>query len=153
MMFLLASSILGQGYDRNKGFYGFFGVGSSTDHADATMHYGAGFEALLDGGLGIGIDLGLLHAPNSTADGIKFSVGGLYAFNRHRKTKPFITLGYSAFLVDDHGHNGAFIGGGVNRVLGDNWGIKLEVRDTFDADSSFDNHFIEGRVGILFGWN
>ncbi len=56
-------------------------------------------------------------------------------------------------IVDDHGHNGAFVGAGVNRILGDKWAVKLEIRDTFDVNEISDSQFIEGRAGVLFSWD
>ena len=57
VMVYLSVPSFGQDYSRTSGFYGFVGVGSSTDRADAVMHYGVGFETLLEGGFGVGLDL------------------------------------------------------------------------------------------------
>ncbi|MFH1965043.1 MAG: hypothetical protein ABIJ42_05820, partial [Acidobacteriota bacterium] len=133
--------------------YGVFGVGGSTGGSDTILHYGGGIEFLLDGGFGIGLDFGYLQALGYTSGAAVFSAGGLYSFNRDQKTKPFVTAGYSFFLADEGSANGVFFGGGVNHLIGDNWGIKIEVRDLIANLDKSKQHFLEARFGVLLSWD
>jgi hypothetical protein len=146
---LTSSQLLAQD-SRRSWAHVFGGVGAITDggDAEAVLHLGGGGEGLLAGGLGITGELGYLSTFQNFSGGIGvFSVGGLYAFNRDRTTVPFVTGGYTLFFRSGT-ENGFFFGGGVNRWLGERWGIRIEGRDqVFATDTGV--HTIEVRFAIL----
>ena len=131
--------------------FGGFG-GTFTGNTTAFLHFGGGGEALLKGGLGVGIELGVAGLFDDgdfgeTAIGL-FSPGLLYAFNRERKLVPLITGGYTLFFRNGIG-NGVFVGGGANYWLKERIGLRFEVRDNVIGGNGA-YHLIEGRVAILF---
>ena len=152
VMIFLATPLIGQDYEKKGWGYGLFGVGGSTGGSDTFLHYGGGVEFLLDGGFGIGLDLGYMHVPGNASGAGVLNAGGLYSFNHDQKTKPFIAAGYSLFMAEG-GFNGAFIGAGVNHLIGKNWGIRVEARDQFLVPDWSANQFLEGRIGVLFSWD
>ncbi len=151
--FFLPASLSGQGSEKKGWGYGFFGGGYATDgsESEGIVHMGGGVDLLLAGGLGVGLEIGSL-SWGGISDGVGvFSPGVIYAFNTDKKTMPFITGGYTLFFRDGSA-NGAFFGGGVNYLIGDNWGIRVEGRDqVFVEDWSF--HNLEARFGVMFSWD
>jgi len=140
--------------ERKEGWgYGFFGGGVTTEgsHSESLIHYGAGVEALLASGFGVGVEIGTMNWGGGFTDGIGvFSPGVVYAFNTDQKIIPFITGGYTLFFRDGT-LNGAFFGGGANFLIGDRWGIRVEGRDQiWDFDDPF--HNLEGRFGFIYSW-
>lgn len=144
-----SSQLLAQ--DETRSWAQFFGgVGAMTGGGDtqSVLHIGGGGEALLAGGLGVTGEIGYLSNFENFSSGIGvFSAGGLYAFNRDRKTMPFVEGGYTLFFRSGSAH-GFFFGGGVNHWVGDRWGIRIEGRDqVWVEDTSL--HIIEVRFGII----
>ena len=153
MLSFLPITLAAQNYEKNSAWYGLFGAGSYTEGSDAFIHYGIGYDALLDKGLGINLELGFLSSTGYRSSQLNLAAGGTYTFSRDRKTKPFVTIGYGYFMADESDSGSIFFGGGVNHLIGDRWGIKLEVRDNLLQDKYWDGHFIEGRFGLLFSWD
>ena len=123
-----------------------------TGNTSAFLHFGGGGEALLKGGFGAGLELGvagLFDEGNfgETAIGL-FSPGLLYAFNRERKLVPLVTGGYTMFFRNGI-DNGVFVGGGANYWLKKRIGLRFEVRDNVIVGNGA-YHLVEGRVAILF---
>ena len=151
--FFLTVSVSGQGSEKKGWGYGFFVGGFATDgsESEGIVHMGGGVDLLLAGGLGVGLEIGSL-SWGGISDGVGvFSPGVIYAFNTDQKTIPFITGGYTLFFREGSA-NGAFFGGGVNYLIGDNWGIRVEGRDqVFIEDGSF--HNLEARFGVMFSWD
>jgi hypothetical protein len=146
---LTGSTVLGQDETRVWGQF-FGGVGAITDGEDVqgVMHFGGGGEGLLAGGFGVTAELGYLANIEGFSGGIGvFSAGGMYAFNRDRKTVPFVNGGYTLFFREGS-ENGFFFGGGVNHWIGESWGIRIEGRDQVMAGCT-DVHTIEARVAIV----
>lgn len=150
VMILLSTPLVGQDQEKKGWGYGFWGAGNVSGgyRNQGFMHYGGGIEILLDRGFGVGMELGY-----SDADVVMLSAGGLYAFNTRKKTNPFVTAGYTFFLFDEGTANGAFLGGGINHLISNNWGIRVEARDQMSRGSWATRHHMEGRIGVLFSWD
>ena len=156
LIFWAGSQLLAQSSQSEypKGWvHGFGGFGGTFNgNTSAFLHFGGGAEALLKGGFGAGLELGvagLFDEGNfgETAIGI-FSPGLLYAFNRERKLVPLVTGGYTMFFRNGIG-NGVFVGGGANYWLKKRLGLRFEVRDNVIVGNGA-YHFVEGRVAVLF---
>ena len=152
LVYCLAVPLTGQNYDTGSWWYGFFGAGAETKgyFEDNYWHTGGGYETLLRGGLGIGIELGGLSFPGYADGIIMFSPGVLYTFNLDNKTRPFLTAGYTYFIFDESSSGGGFFGGGINHFLGDSWGIRLDVRDHIADNKWATRNYMEARIGIFF---
>lgn len=147
---IVSSQVLAQDETRGWGqVFGGFGAITGRGDTQAVMHFGGGGEALLAGGLGVTGELGYLSNVQSFSGGIGvFSAGGMYAFNRDRNTVPFVNGGYTLFFRSGT-ENGFFFGGGVNRWIGDGWGLRIEGRDqVFVRDTGI--HTIEVRLALIF---
>jgi hypothetical protein len=147
---LIASSqVLAQNEARSWAQF-FGGVGALTGGGDSqsVLHIGAGGEGLLAGGFGVTGEIGYLSNFQDFSGGIGvFSAGGMYAFNRDRKTVPFVNGGYTLFFRSGTA-NGFFFGGGVNHWMGEKWGIRIEGRDqVWASDTSI--HTLEVRFALL----
>jgi hypothetical protein len=146
---LLAASpsIRAQPDDTRAWGYVFGGAGSCI-HGVGFFHAGGGGEALLNGGFGVTAELGYLAFFEAPELGVGlFSPGVLYAFNRGQKTVPFVTGGYTLYFREGSAH-GFYVGGGVNRWIGDHWGIRIEGRE--QVMPACDDHFLEARFAIIF---
>lgn len=153
MMVFISTSVFGQSTEKKGWGYGIFGAGGASGYHDRSfLHYGGGVEILLNRGFGIGMEIGLVDRSKSDGFAV-FSPGGIYAFNIGEKTMPFVTGGYSLLLYDERQVNGAFFGAGINHLIGDNWGIRVEGRDQIGFREGDTAHYLEARVGILFSWD
>lgn len=110
------------------------------------MHFGVGGEGLVAEGFGLGVELGYLSDFNGEGIGV-LSPGVLYAFNRKKDTVPFITGGYSLFFRSATA-SGVFFGGGVNKWIGERWGVRIEGRDQVYVAENV--HFLEARFAFIF---
>lgn len=147
---IVSSQVLAQDETRGWGqVFGGFGAITGGGDTQGVMHFGGGGEALVAGGLGVTGELGYLSNVQSFAGGIGvFSAGGMYAFNRDRKTVPFVNGGYTLFFRSGT-ENGFFFGGGFNHWIGDGWGLRIEGRDqVFVRDTGV--HTIEARLALIF---
>jgi len=155
---LLSSLMLSPGYaqstEKSAWGYGFFGGGGASGCGDSEglIHFGGGMDAALAGGFGISIEGGYLTWGGMSEGVGLFSPGVMYAFNRDRKTIPFITGGYSLFFRSGSA-SGLFFGGGVNHFIGENWGIRVEGRDQLFFESGCTFHNLEARIGVVFNIN
>ena len=114
----------------------------------ATMHFGAGGEALVYKGLGAGAEIGGIWAIQGSDLLAVFSADGSYHFSRDREVSPFLVGGYSR-IWGDGSANLVNFGGGVNWWLGERKGIRLEFRDHIYAEGS-NRHIVEFRIGFAF---
>lgn len=154
VMVFLSSPMHGQGSKKKGWGYSLFGAGVASGYHDrGFLHYGVGVETLLKEGFGIGVELGYLDRFNTTAEVGVFSPGGIYAFNTDKTTMPFVTAGYTFFLYDERKVNGAFFGGGVNYLIGNNWGIRIDGRDLIGFREGDTAHYLSARFGVLFSWD
>lgn len=146
---LITSPVLAQDETRAWGqFFGGFGAITSDGESQAVVHVGGGGDALLAGGLGLTGEIGYLSNYQNFSGGVGiFSLGGMYAFNRDRKTVPFLNGGYTLFFRSGSEH-GFFFGGGVNHWLGEGWGIRVEGRDQVFARET-GVHVIEARFAVI----
>lgn len=157
VMAFLSTPVDGQNYEKKGWGYGLLGAGSACGEDDQNfLHYGGGGEVLLYKGLGVAAEFGYLDRSDS--DGmVVFSPGGIYAFNTGGKTIPFITAGYSFLFYDRREVRGAFFGAGINHLIGDYWGIRIEGRDhrrvTKRRTAHFTTHYLEARLGVFFSWD
>ena len=154
LVFLL-EPLSAQNSDKKGWVQGFFGGGiSHSDYgSDEFIHPGAGGEVLIAGGLGVGGEIGFKHFPGTTSNGTLFSLGGIYAFNRDRKTFPFVTGGYVGF-VGDSITSGGYFGGGIMHFLGDHLGVRLEGRDQiYSGGWGGTYHYLEARGGVVLSWD
>jgi len=150
LVVIASSQVMAQDETRGWGqVFGGFGAITSSGDTQGVMHVGGGGEALVAGGLGVTGELGYLSSVQSFAGGVGvFSVGGMYGFNRAQKTVPFVNGGYTLFFRSGT-ENGFFFGGGVNRWIGEGWGIRIEGRDqVFVRDTGV--HTIEARFAVIF---
>ena len=154
-IFLLGSLLalecvaLGEENERKAWGYGFAAVGAAYwpgYGGEGMVHFGGGGEGLLAGGLGAAFELGYLSSFDGHGIGV-LSPGVIYAFNREKKTVPFVTGGYTLFFRSGTAH-GVFFGGGVNKWIGDRWGIRIEGRDQVYVEGN--THFLEARVAFIF---
>jgi hypothetical protein len=146
---IVTGPLLGQEETRAWGqFFGGFGAITGDGSSQGVVHVGGGGEALLAGGGGITGEIGYLSNYRDFSGGIGvFSVGGIYAFSRDRKTVPFVSGGYTLFFRSGT-ENGFFFGGGFNRWIGEGWGIRIEGRDqVFASDTGI--HVLEARFAII----
>jgi hypothetical protein len=74
------------------------------------------------------------------------SPGVVYNFSRGKKTMPFVTAGYTLFFRSGAAH-GFYFGGGVNRWIGENVGIRIEGRN--QTMPSCKENLLEARFAIL----
>jgi hypothetical protein len=149
LIWVASNQIQAQDTRRSWGqVFGAAGAITESGDSEAVLHFGGGYESLLAGGAGVTGEIGYLTVFDNFSAGIGvFSVGGLYAFNRDRTTVPFVTGGYTLFFRSGTA-NGFFFGGGVNRWMGDKWGIRIEGRDqVFASDTGV--HTIEVRFGVI----
>ena len=144
-----SSQVLAQNEARSWAqFFGGVGAITSSGDSQAVLHIGGGGEGLLAGGFGLTGELGYLSNFQDFSGGIGvFSAGGMYAFNRERKTVPFVNGGYTLFFRSGT-ENGFFFGGGVNHWMGEQWGIRIEGRDQVWA-SDTGIHTLEVRFALL----
>ncbi len=130
--------------------YGFWGIGG-INAEDKLQHFGAGAEAFVYRGLGIGFELGYLAPLQNAGSGIGvFSVDGVYDFDREKKRglSPFVTGGYSLAFRSGAG-NALNFGGGVHYWFRDGQGLRFEFRDHVPP-AEWGAHFWEMRVGFSF---
>jgi hypothetical protein len=115
--------------------------------SEPILHFGGGVEGLVNGGFGIGAEIGYLAPFDGLGDGIgAFSIGPLFAFGREKQTAPFLTGGYTLFFRSGTA-SGVFFGGGVNHWLGERIGIRIEGRDQVMVE--YNDHLIEVRFALL----
>jgi hypothetical protein len=116
-----------------------------------TLQFGAGGEAVLWKGVGLGAEVGALGARQGFSDSVMgvFSPNGYYHFKHAKDTKvdPFVTAGYTLLFRSGHA-NLANFGGGLtywfNRL-----GARLEVRDQLNTTGTI-THFWGVRFGLAF---
>ena len=151
IIFLMSASsqLLAQGEPRAWAHF-FGGIGGITGQGESEgiLHVGGGGEGLIASGFGVTGEIGYLALMRGFGGGVGvFSLGGLYAFNRDRKTVPFVNGGYTLFFRSGHEH-GFFVGGGVNHWIGERWGIRIEGRDqVFRDDTAV--HALEAKFAII----
>ena len=143
---LVSPAVLAQEDEtRSMGF--FFGGIGSCQHGYGFLHTGGGGQARLAGGLGITAEMGYLAYLEAPGRGVGlFSPGVVYSFNRSARTVPFVTGGYTLFFRSGTA-SGFFVGGGVDRWMGEHWGIRIEGRD--QVMPTCNEHFLEARFAII----
>lgn len=150
MAFISAAAFAQSAPDRKAWGYVFGGAGgNSGGNATASFQVGAGGEALVYKGLGLGAEIGYLAPFKSGSDGFGiFSVNPSYHFKTsNSKLVPFVTGGYSLAFRSGSSSGGNF-GGGVQYWMKDHLGLRVEFRDhVFSSDSP---HFYQFRVGLSF---
>src|SRR4030095_1807883 len=149
-LMLIQSTGLAQSSNERRGWgYAFGGAGSSAgDFSRGYFQFGAGGEALVSKGTGVGAEIGYLAPFQSGGSGIGlFSGNTSYHFSRSSRLVPFVTGGYSAAFRSGASNGGNF-GGGVHYWMTDHLGLRLEFRDhIFSSDSP---HLFQFRVGLSF---
>jgi len=136
---LLLSSIPGLGLaqtsDQPRGQgYAFFAPGGATSKyaTTGTIHFGAGSEALVYRGFGVGGEVGYVAPTRSLSNGLRtLSLDGSYHFlpsKKQRKVVPFATGGYTLFFRSGTANLFNF-GGGINYWFRERAGLRLEFRD------------------------
>lgn len=104
---------------------------SSGGQTAMTLHLGAGGEAVLFKGIGVGAELGALGPREDFASNVLgvASVNGYYHFLHGRpKADPFVTAGYTVMFRS--GSINLFnFGGGINYWFVPRLGLKVELRD------------------------
>ncbi len=129
--------------------YVFFAPGALVGGGSSagTAHVGAGGEALIYRGIGVGAEIGYLNPWRDFSAGIGIlSLNGSYHFNRAQKLSPFITGGYSLAFRSGHA-NLVNVGAGVNYWFHDRVGLRLEFRDHIYTGYPT-SHYVSGRIGL-----
>ena len=127
--FLVSPVALAQELDETRSWTYFFGAVGSCNHGVPYFHAGGGGETLVAGGFGLAGELGYGAFIEASGQGVGLlSPGVVYHFSRGKKTMPFVTGGYTLFFTSGAAH-GFYFGGGVNRWMGDRWGIRIEGRN------------------------
>lgn len=145
LFFALAGVLAQEDESRSLGF--FFGGIGSCQHGYGFLHPGGGGQVLLTGGLGIAVEMGYLAYLEAPGSGMGlFSPGVVYSFNRAARTQPFVNAGYTLFFRSGTA-SGIFFGGGVDRWMGEHWGIRIEGRDQIMPVCN--EHFLEARFAIV----
>ena len=124
---------------------------SSAGHTSTSLHLGAGGEALLVKGIGIGAELGVVGPPKNFIDGVvgAASINGYYHFSRSgHKLDPFATAGYTLLFREGTANLFNF-GGGANYWFIPRIGLKLEFRDHVYSPRSSE-HYWGVRIGLAF---
>ena len=149
IMLQLIASAWGQSPPEERKAWAVFeaGPGAATDGSTAVGFVQAGVsgEGVLSGGLGASVGLGYVAGFSGGHFGL-FSPGMAYFFNRNQRTVPFVFGGYSLFFSGSTA-SGVHFGAGVNRWMGEHWGLRFEVRDTVLVE--YNAHFVAGQVGIV----
>ena len=151
---LLFSSLTGSLAAQPSHGYVFFAPGGVTccHNSSMTLQFGAGGEAVLGKGLGVGAELGVLGTRQYFGDSAMgvFSPNGYYHFKHAKETKadPFVTGGYTLLFRSGHA-NLANFGGGINYWLHNRLGARLEVRDQLNTTGTI-GHFWGVRFGLTF---
>jgi hypothetical protein len=145
-LILASPVILAEENDPRSWGYLFGGTGSC-NHGYGFFHTGGGGQGLLKGGLGLTGEVGYFGFFEVPGEGVGLlSPGVVYSFNRGGKTLPFVTGGYTLFFRQGIA-NGFYFGGGVDRWMGNRWGIRIEGRD--QVMPACNEHLIEVRLGII----
>lgn len=145
---LAAAPAFGQGKGHGYVFAAPGGV-SGDGQTSAALHLGAGGEALVHRGLGVGAEIGYLANPRLLAGAGLLSVNGSYHFASGQpaaKAVPFITGGYSLGFRSGVA-NLVNVGGGVNYWFKDQLGLRVEFRDHLYASEV---HLWSFRFGLAF---
>ena len=117
----------------------------------ATLQIGAGGEAILGKGIGVGAELGALF-PRGNIEGSVgiFSLDGYYHFlHGQQKADPFFAAGYTLGFRGERANLFNF-GGGVNYWFIPHLGIKAELRDQVWTPSNATVHAWGFRFGLNF---
>jgi len=145
---LLTPAVLAQEIEDTRAWTYLFGGVGSCNHGVPYFQGGAGGEGLLAGGFGLGAELGYLAFFEGPSLGVGLlSPGVVYNFSPGKKTMPFVTGGYTLFFRSGATH-GLYFGGGVNRWMGDRWGIRIEGRNQLMPACR--ENLLEARFAILF---
>ena len=147
LLFLSCCAACAFGQSRGAG-YAFFSVDrpASASFADVVA-VGAGGEALLYRGLGLGADLGYQFARGSAGNGVGLgSLGGVYHIARGGKVVPFVTGGYGIAFRSGH-LNLYHFGGGINYWFLRRLGLRAELREFRHRHGEYVLAF---RLGLAF---
>ena len=129
----------------------FFAAGGATNNSrlpsGTTYQLGGGGESFIYKGFGVGAEI----AAAGPATGFEYGVGSVN-FSYHllpglseRKLEPFVSAGYTFFLVNGV-TSGANAGAGVNWWLSKNLALRFELRDNFEGRGDL----IGFRIGMTF---
>ncbi len=125
---------------------------SSGGHTAMTLQLGAGIDAVLFKGVGLGAELGALGPREDFASNVLgvASANGYYHFLHGRpKADTYVTAGYSVMF-----RSGSFnlfnFGGGINYWFIPRLGLKAELRDHVYRPSGASIHYWGIRVGLAF---
>ena len=125
---------------------------SSSGHTAMTLHLGAGVDAVLFKGFGVGAELGALGPREDFAGNVLgvASVNGYYHFLHGRpKADPFVTAGYTVMFRS--GSINLFnFGGGLNYWFVPRLGLKVELRDHVYSPQRSSVHYWGIRLGLAF---
>jgi hypothetical protein len=147
---VLPSTVAAQNKDYLAQGYVFIGPTTFTERSRAALHLGAGAEALVYKGLGVGGEIGYLSDAQDLGQGMGvFSLNGSYNFQRSRRVSPFLTGGPTLALGSDVAGVVMNLGGGLHWWFKERIGLRFEVRDHFTPESGA-AHIISIRIGLAF---
>ena len=135
--------------------YIFFAPGGVTccGHTSMTLHFGAGGEAVLGKGVGIGAEIGALGDRQYFSDSVVgvFSANGYYhlVHGKNVKVDPFITGGYTLLFRSGHANLGNF-GAGLNYWFRHSLGLRFELRDHIHVNEGTAVQYWGFRFGLAF---
>jgi len=151
---LLIGWLAGMASAQPSNGYVFFAPGgeSCCQNTSMTLQFGAGGEAVLGKGVGVGAEMGALGIRQDYLDTVSgvLSLNGYYHFRHRRELKadPFVTGGYSLLFRAGHA-NLANLGAGLNYWFTGRLGARLEIRDQFNTNGTIE-HFWGVRFGLAF---
>ena len=130
--------------------YGIAGpTGNSAGFGGLALHAAAGGEVLLNGGPGVGAEVGMLGNSSSVLSVV--SVNGYHHFpTADRKISPFVTGGYSRFTSGDGSFNSWNVGGGADFWRNNRFGFRADFRDHVRSRLRGSVHYFAVRAGIVF---
>ena len=121
--------------------------------SEALLQTGGGGEAIFHDTIGVGADLAYMAPFQYFSEGVGLlAVNGTYHFARlgkDRRTRPFVTTGYSLGFGGGGVGNLWNVGGGVDYWVGRRVGIRTEIRDHIYSDGGT-THFWGPRIGVVF---
>ncbi len=149
LLITLSAAALGQ----SSAGYAFFAPGKLNTGGGGTMHFGAGVDAIVGKGIGVGAEIGAISPWDCFSDCVTgmFSPNVSYHFLRgaDRRADPFVTAGYT--LMFRNGTANLFnFGGGTNYWFARRFGLRAEFRDHVYFNGNSNAHFWGVRFGLAF---
>jgi len=156
LTWLTTFAAVASGQESSSYFYVAPGEQGGTVAKTQIYEAGAGFERLLDGGVGVLVDGALLtffDSGGSRTVGGLASIGGTFHvghfFDWGQRVDPVVLGGYS-LQFRDYTTNMRTYGAGVHYWFRDDRGLLIEWRRHQATDQSHIPHYWTGQIGLVF---